>query len=144
MNCSSTNRKDPARGPEAQKNYYIYWSTHLQRESNETETSSYGQDWQRKGLQYGLLNLDVTLTQRRRKSSKEVKIQSGIFQGDALSTLPFVIAMMPINHLFSKCTARYKLSKSQENINNLVYMDNIKVFTKNETELETLKLTVRM
>ena len=31
-----------------------------------------------------------------------VKIQRGIFQGDALSPLLYVIAMMPINHFFEK------------------------------------------
>ena len=71
------------------------------------------------------------------RSLAEIKIQRGIFQGDALSPLLFIIAMMPLNHLFKKCTAGYKLSKSQENINHLMYMDDIKLFTKNEKELET-------
>ena len=57
-----------------------------------------------------------------------VKIQRGIFQGDALSPLQFVIAMMPNNHILRKCTAGYKLSKSQEKINHLMYMDDIKHF----------------
>ena len=43
--------------------------------------------------------------------------------------------MMPLNHVHKKCTADYKLSKSQENIYHLMYMD-IKLFTKNEKELE--------
>ena len=47
------------------------------------------------------------------KSLAEAKIQRGIFQGDALSPLLFVIAMMPLNH-------------------------DIKLFAKNEKELETL------
>ena len=49
---------------------------------------------------------------------------------------------MPLNHILRKCTARYKLSKSQENINQLMYMDDIKQFAKNEKELETLTQTV--
>ena len=47
-----------------------------------------------------------------RQSLAEIKIQRGIFQGDAQSPLLFVIAMMPLNHILRKCTARYKLSKS--------------------------------
>ena len=39
--------------------------------------------------------------------------------------------MMPFNHILNKCTARYKLKKSQEKINNLMYMDDIKLFVKN-------------
>ena len=39
------------------------------------------------------------------KSLAETKIQRGIFQGNALSPLLFIIAMMPLNHILRKCTA---------------------------------------
>ena len=45
------------------------------------------------------------------KSLAEAKIQRGIFQGDALSALLLIIALMPFNHILRKCTAEYKLSK---------------------------------
>ena len=51
---------------------------------------------------------------------------------------------MPLTHIFRKCTAGYKLSRSQEKINHLMYMDDIKLFAKNEKELETLIHTVRI
>ena len=70
------------------------------------------------------------------KSFAEAKIQIGIFQGDALSPVLFVIAMMLLNHIVRKCTAEYKLTNSQEKINHLMYIDDIKLFTKNEKELE--------
>ena len=44
----------------------------------------------------------------------EAKSQRGVFQGDALSLLPFIIAMIPLNHIFIKCKAGYKRSRSQE------------------------------
>ena len=77
------------------------------------------------------------------QSLAEAKIQIGTFQGDALSLLLFVIALMPLSHILRKSTAGYKLSKSQK-INLLMYMDEIKLFAKNEKELETLIQTVRM
>ena len=48
------------------------------------------------------------------------------------------MAMMPPNHKFRKCTAEYRLNKSQAKINHLMYMDDIKLFVENEKELETL------
>ena len=74
----------------------------------------------------------------------ETKIQRGIFQGDALSPLLFIIALMPLNHILKKCTAGYKLGRSQEKVNHLMYMDDMKLFAKNEKELETLIHTVRI
>ena len=41
----------------------------------------------------------VELTAGRRRRLAEAKIQRGIFQGDALSPLSFIIAMMPLNHI---------------------------------------------
>ena len=52
--------------------------------------------------------------------------------------------MKPRKHILRKCTAGYKLSRSQEKINHLTYMDDIKLFAKNEKELETLIHAVRI
>ena len=73
-----------------------------------------------------------------------VKIQREIFQGDALSTLLFVIAKMTLNHIVRKCIGGYKLTKSPGNIYHPMYMDDIKLFGKNERELETLIQTLRI
>ena len=82
----------------------------------------------------------------RERSLAETKIQRGIFQGDALSPILFIIAMMPLNHILRKCTAGYKLSRLQEKINHLMYMDDIKLFEKNEKKKkkETLIHAVRI
>ena len=45
------------------------------------------------------------------KSSAEAKIQRVVFQGDALSPLLFLIAMMPLNYIFKKCTAGFNISR---------------------------------
>ena len=38
---------------------------------------------------------------------KTLEIQGGIFQGDTLSPLLFVIAMMPLNPILRTCTGGY-------------------------------------
>ena len=64
------------------------------------------------------------------RSLAEAKIQRGIFQGDVLSPPLFIIAMMPLNHILRKCTAEYKLSRSQEMVNDLMYIDDITICQK--------------
>ena len=66
------------------------------------------------------------------KRLAETKIQRGIFQGDAWSPLIFITAMMPLNRVLRECTAGYRLSRSQEEINHLMYMDDNKLFPKYE------------
>ena len=78
------------------------------------------------------------------RSLAEAKIQKSIFQGNALSPAPFLITMMTLNHILRKCAAEYKSSKSQENMNHLMYRDDIKMLTKNQKELETLIHAVRI
>ena len=64
------------------------------------------------------------------KNLAEVKIYRGIFQGNALSPLLFVIVMMPLDHIDRKCTEGCKLHKSQEKINHLMYVDKIRLCKK--------------
>ena len=78
------------------------------------------------------------------RSLAETNIQRGIFQVDALSPLLFIIAMMPLNRILKKCAGGYRLSRLQEKINHLMYMDDIKLLAKNEKELETLIHAVRI
>ena len=72
-----------------------------------------------KFIEKTMQNLRVELTSGG-KSSTEVKIQRGIFQGHALSPLLFVIEMIPLNHILRKCIGGYKLHKSQEKIPRLM------------------------
>ena len=107
----------------------LHRSVHPKREQDQTEKSSYGLDWLQKIIWYvqqswiinclkmykisnEVINFikktmktwRVELTARGR-SLVEAKIQIGIFQGDALSPLRFIITMMPLNHILKKCTA---------------------------------------
>ena len=51
---------------------------------------------------------------------------------------------MPLDHVLRKCRTGYKLCKSQKKINSRMYIDDIKLFAKNEKELETLIHAVRI
>ena len=51
---------------------------------------------------------------------------------------------MPLNHLLRKYTEDNKLLKSQEKINHLMYMDDIKVIVKKDKDVETLIQTIRI
>ena len=73
----------------------------------------------------------------RRLTQVETKTQRGIFQGDSFSPQLLVIAMMPLNYILRKFKGGCKFTKSQEKMNNLMYIDDIKIFTKNSIELET-------
>ena len=94
-------------------------------------------------IEKNMKNWRVELTAGGKRLA-ETKIQRGIFQGDALSPLLFLIVMMPLNHILRKCTAGYKLSRSQEKVKYLMYMEDIILFTKKEKELETLIHTIRI
>ena len=50
----------------------------------------------------------------RGRSLAETIVQRGIFQGGGLSRLLLITSMIPLNHILRKCTAGYKLSKSQK------------------------------
>ena len=41
---------------------------------------------------------------------------------------------MPLNNIPKKCTGEYKLSISHDKINHLMYIDDIKLFAKNEND----------
>ena len=59
-------------------------------------------------------------------------IQSGIFWRDSLYPQQIVLAMMPQNYILRKCKGSDNFQKSQEKINNYLYMDDIKIIAKNK------------
>ena len=68
----------------------------------------------------------------------EVGIRRGIFQGDTLSPLLFVVAMIPLSYLLNKETMGYKFGKEGKKINHLLFMDDLKLYGGNREEVEGL------
>ena len=78
------------------------------------------------------------------KNLGSVRIRRGIFQGDSLSPLLFVLTLIPLSMVLRKVKAGYNLGKENGTINHLLYMDDLKVYGKNEKEVDTLVNTVRL
>ena len=74
----------------------------------------------------------------------EVEIKQGIFQGDSLSPLVFVLALIPLSLILRKAKAAYEFSESKEKINNLLFMHDLKLYSQNEKGLNSLVKTVRV
>ena len=67
-----------------------------------------------------------------------VDIKRGIFQGDLLSLLLLVIIMIPLSLTLRDTRAAYQLKKQGCNINHLLFMDDLKLYEKNSSQIDSL------
>jgi hypothetical protein len=74
----------------------------------------------------------------------KVPIRRGIFQGDALSPLLFVMAMIPISTTLRRMKKGYEMEKGRDMISHLLYMDDLKLYAKTEEAMKSMTNTVRM
>ena len=73
----------------------------------------------------------------------KVNIRRGIFQGDSLFPLLFVIFMFLHTEILRQVQSGYTL-KCGEKLNHLLFMDDLKIYGKNEHELNALASTVEI
>ena len=76
-------------------------------------------------------------------TTDQIKIKRGIFQGDSFSPLLFCLALVPLTSELATSGYGYKILNTSAPISNLFYMDDLKLYSKNEQkqvgELKILK-----
>ena len=72
----------------------------------------------------------------------DVEIKQGIFQGDSLSALVFVLALIPLSLILRKTKAAYEFSESKEKFSHLFFMDDLKLHSRSKKGLDSLVQTV--
>ena len=84
-----------------------------------------------------------TVLESEGKQLARVSVRRGIFQGDSLSPLLFVMALVPRTLVLRDAAPGYVL-KSKTKISHLLYMDNLKLYGKTKSDIESLISTVRL
>ena len=68
----------------------------------------------------------------------------GIFQGDCLSPLLFVLALIPLSMVLRRVKAGYDLASRKGLLNNILFMADLKLYGKNKKQVDALINTVRV
>ena len=73
-----------------------------------------------------------------------MNINRGIFHGDALSTLLFVISLIPLTLVLRRMKKRSSFQKGKSKLNHLLFMDDLKLCGSNQNEIDSLVRTVEI
>ena len=73
-----------------------------------------------------------------------VDIKQGIFQGDSRSPLLFVLCFIPLTAILCKSESTYQFVSNKEKMNHVVFMDDIKLYARNQKGFESFVQTVRI
>ena len=73
-----------------------------------------------------------------------VRIRRGNFQGDSLSSLLFVLALILLTIILRKMKAGYQFGTRRSSINHFLFMDDLKLYAKDEKQLDSLVNTVQI
>ena len=71
----------------------------------------------------------------------DISININIFQGDSLSTILFCVSLITLNKLLNNRGYGYEIYDNTTN--HVFYMDNLKLFAKNDQELHVLSNIVK-
>ena len=73
-----------------------------------------------------------------------MKVNKGIFQGDRLSPLLFVLALIPLSLVLGDEKAGYALRERKRRVSHLLFINDLKLCAQNANQLETLVITVQV
>ena len=71
-----------------------------------------------------------------------VEIRGGIFQGDSLSPLLFVLCMVSLSLILRKVKFHYEFGDKKTRLNHLLFMDDLKLFAKSNGQIDSMVNTV--
>ena len=74
----------------------------------------------------------------------EVHIKRGIFQGDSFPPILFVLSLIPLTLVLRKIKMGYDLGGGNGMVNHLLFMDDLKLYGKNENQVDSLIQSVRI
>ena len=80
----------------------------------------------------------------KRRTLGSINVRKGIFQGDCLSPLLFVFALIPLSMVIRRVKAGYDLASRTGFLNHLLFMVDLELYRKNEKQVDTLINTVRV
>jgi len=68
--------------------------------------------------------------------SQPIQIRRGIFQGYSLSPLLFCIALIPLTNELNRADCGYQVHGTERKISHLLYMNDLKLLSRNENDLK--------
>ena len=77
------------------------------------------------------------------EQTRKSNIRLGIFQGDFLSPLLFVVALIPVTIILRTLKQGYSFGKGKERLNHLLFMDDFKLYGSND-EIDSLVKVVKI
>ena len=73
-----------------------------------------------------------------------VNIKRGIFQGDPLLPLFFVVALIPVTIILRTLKQGYSFGKGNKRLHHLLFMDDLKLYSSNGNEIDSLVKVVKI
>jgi len=78
----------------------------------------------------------ILKTKQEVMQSQPIQIRRGIFQRDSLSPLLFFIALIPLTNDLNRADCEYQVHGTERKISHILYMDDLKLLSRNENKLK--------